>query len=304
MNKREKYYFYDRLEYLFYLSISDPNKIFKERKYLKIKDEYVNNFIIFIKNLSYIERVNYFIKQGATISSKNKFLIIPALIKTCNKDVLDFLFYKNISISWFDNFALKYFVKIGKTSIINYLVKNYNADLHYNDDILLWYACKYNNIDTVKYLLDNGLNIHSNNDAAIKIASFNGNYFLVSILLRNDADLHSENEFCLKCALINNDLNTLKLLFENGGNIDVDEGRLLCDAIEEKNMEIFNYLLQNSNNLNKFKKPLLTALSIGNIDIIKLMYKNGFDLHKIMPNDYQSISKRKAKLIKKFIKRS
>ena len=57
--------------------------------------------------------------------------------------------------------------KINDVNTIKYLVDN-GADIHAYDDGALSYAAEYGNLETVKYLVEQGANIHANNDYSLK----------------------------------------------------------------------------------------------------------------------------------------
>jgi len=275
--KKNKY-FYERLNLMFYYAMTKPDKIEKEATYLRIKPCDVDRFVCFIKDMSYEKRFDYFISQGADIS-REEYFFYTAFIEIGNLSVIRKLISMGMHVNWNHNYLAKSLVSNNQLQTLRYLKSRYEIDLHFENDILLWLACKYGHIQIVQYLLEYGLDVHANDDAAIKISSLNKDYTLINLLIKYGANIHAENEFCAKCTIVNNDIKSLKLLLNNGGEINVDEGRLLCDAIEEKNAEILSYLL--TNDCKPTSKAMQTAMVTGNKPAIEMMVESGYGLDTV-----------------------
>ena len=83
---------------------------------------------------------------------------------------------------------MQYIGKINDVNTIKYLVEN-GANIHAcNDYILRWFADK-GDLEVVKYLVEQGANIHVNNDEVLCISAEHENVETVKYLIENGADI-------------------------------------------------------------------------------------------------------------------
>jgi ankyrin repeat protein len=74
-------------------------------------------------------------------------------------------------------------------------------------------------IELVKSLLQEGVNIHIENNYALRWSSSNGHLEVVRYLVEQGADIHANNEYALRHAALNGYLEVVDYLIENGANI-------------------------------------------------------------------------------------
>jgi len=169
-------------------------------------------------------------------------------------------------------------------------VRSYNSDLvnlyikygldvngkYLPKDSLLTLACKKDDIDTAKVLLENG----ADPDFTITEGTYtfpllqalkNDNIDLISLLIENGADINKEDK--IHRSLIDNaflmgcNLDFIKYLINNGAEIN-RKGRepSLIQAVKGRNLEVVKFLVENMNcDVNAKNKGGETALDWANI---------------------------------------
>ena len=108
----------------------------------------------------------------------------------------------------------------------------------------LYKAAENGNIETVKQLIENGVNVNAENKSgsfALNAAAFKNNHEMIQLLINNGADINSRNrglDTPLICATkySNGDKNTVKMLLDAGSDLDaVDEdGKTALDYALKK----------------------------------------------------------------------
>jgi len=133
---------------------------------------------------------------------------------------------------------LKYIGKV--IDNIEMLIKE-GADIHADNDTVLYWAAKNGHYNVVKLLLENGTDIHANRDYALRLAANNGYYDVVKLLLENGANVHVNNDIALILAVNKRHYNVVKLLIEYGADIhanDYVELRLAAYNNDEKMIKL------------------------------------------------------------------
>lgn len=113
-------------------------------------------------------------------------------------------------------------------------------------------------IDTIKMLLENGVDINSENKLGHTVlhkAAMKGHLELIKFLLEKGANVNggSSSESVLECAIKTGSLLCVKLLVDSGAdtaNIDQDLGscNIVVETAEKGNLELFYYLCSLSKN--------------------------------------------------------
>jgi len=99
----------------------------------------------------------------------------------------------------------------GYVETVEYLLDN-GVDVHLNDDYLLRFACNNGELEIVKLLLKYGADIHVQHDKPLRWASEKGHYEVVKYLIEKGADVHARNDMALKLAIDNKHMDVVKLL--------------------------------------------------------------------------------------------
>lgn len=195
------------------------------------KNNFLETPLIIACNNNNFKIAALLIKKNADIyvRDKNNFSLIYNSLKN-NNNLITKILLKNINI--FDDNNLNYLPIFCSTnnnlSILKLIIENCDLDINFRDDkgnSALFYACIYNNLDIVEYLLKFKLNLNiKNNDnkTILDIACENNNKKLIKLLLKKNIQiLISQKTF------LNLDPDNKKLLIEY--NIKLK----LCDICNE-----------------------------------------------------------------------
>lgn len=120
------------------------------------------------------------------------------------------ILYGDVNILLNDIFQKNKPEKYNLMKIIHYeeCIENVRDDFICKQHNLLKYASVYNDIELLKNLLENGVNVNKNDSISLKLACSVGNHDFVELLLLNGANINAEKGFSLKraCVLGNNDV--------------------------------------------------------------------------------------------------
>ncbi|PVZ97458.1 hypothetical protein BB558_006579, partial [Smittium angustum] len=144
--------------------------------------------------------------------------------------------------------------KHGHLGILSHFIKNGGNNL----DDLFKSASQKGNLKTVKYLLDNGVDISTAGAEALRLASISGNLEVVKYLIENGADIYI-NRF-------------VKYLIEKGADIGKGGNDSLRAASENGNFDIVKYLVENGPGLDLYE-ALEEAETYSRFKIIKFLKK-------------------------------
>ena len=102
------------------------------------------------------------------------------------------------------------------------------ANINYNSDDALGYACDSHNSELVEYLLNKGADIkNAGSDTLLQNASWHGDTEIVKTLLKYGADVHSDDDRSLRFAVEQLHYDTVKVLLKNGANVHVNDDYLI-----------------------------------------------------------------------------
>lgn len=198
--------------------------------------------------------------------------------------------------------ALNYSILSGNVEGVSILL-NAGASIDNREDYL-HNAIRVNNLNMVKLLINNGIDINQipknsssdyNGKSPLYLSVEKQNTDVIKLLLLNNANINidADKKSILYNALISykkysseaekNSLNIIKLLLNAGVDIDIRDSfggnTPLIYAIEKKYTEVVKLLIEYGADVNyenkKGKKPLNYAISSGKNEIIKLLVDNG-----------------------------
>jgi ankyrin repeat protein len=139
-----------------------------------------------------------------------------------------------------DKFILKNKREINLETI-KYLAEE-GANIHVDNDLPLCWAAKYGHLDIVKYFVVKGANIPTDNDLPLCRAAENGHLEVVKYLVKKGADIHVYNEYPLCVASEYGYLEIVKYLIEQGANNRVNNDYPLRIASEYGHLSVVMYL--------------------------------------------------------------
>jgi hypothetical protein len=124
---------------------------------------------------------------------------------------------------------------------IKYLV-NQGANIHaWNDTPLRW-AARYGHIDVVRYLVGQGADIHAEDDDALFDAARYGHIDVVKYLVEQGANVHARCEYALFGAANYGRTDVVKYLVEQGADIHADDDDALRCASRNGHTDVVKYL--------------------------------------------------------------
>jgi ankyrin repeat protein len=216
-------------------------------------DLFFNNNILFLESIKYnhIDICNYMLENGGKIHP----LSMKTAYEYCSSNSINYLEslgeIKPISISYrlilmLSNYYYDkiYFEKIN-------ILDEYSLDL-------LVIACKRGIFNIVKELVDLGINIHYLNEKSFRYACKYNHLDIVNYLLKYNPDVTIENNYAIKhtCICEKNDeniaLEIIKILINKGANIHTNNNKCFRNACiyERFNIAKFLYLKDINSHIN------------------------------------------------------
>lgn len=229
-------------------------------------------------------------------------------------EILKYIIQNMIDINKSNNSGKKIIHYVCEKYDVNmlHLLSDYDIDYEpttQNDDFYnpIHIACKYNNYDVIKFLIDKNVNINIPCSCLmfpIHLACEHQSYEIVKLLIDNRADItqiNTINQTPLHIACKYNDFNTIKLLINNSANVHVPDfffRNPMHVACQYQSYEVIEFLIQNGANVNAYfdgqnisyvqknsyeensrlyfvSYPLHIACMYNSLDTIKLLVDNG-----------------------------
>lgn len=144
--------------------------------------------------------------------------------------------------------------------IIKYLL-NHGADIHYNYESALMYACEKGNIDIIDCLINHGIDVHVNDDYALILAVENMNIQTVKYLIDKGADIHVNDDYALRFSCENGYIELTKILVEHGADIHALQDHSIRWASINGHLDIVQYLVEKENNSDCYKNKSRNSLN-------------------------------------------
>ncbi|BCS82549.1 putative ankyrin repeat protein [Cotonvirus japonicus] len=210
----------------------------------------------------FLSIVQYLVKNGANIHADNDCAVRHALTNE-HLDLAKYLVSVGANIHAVDNYALRWASRRGHFKIVQYIVENgaiyyvannslcsfdnpiYNANqkchtkivkylnknvsvkkykTNYQDYNLMKLACRRDDINQLKLLVEKGIDIHYEDDYALRHAAREGSLEMVQYLIDNGAYVHARNEYALKWTKKRHYQNISEYLIKNGA---IDNGNII-----------------------------------------------------------------------------
>ena len=216
-----------------------------------------------------IDIVKLLIKNGAiiNITNSNPYNMLKGCADRGHTEIIKLLIKNNVDVDKFGKEALLNACSRGYFDIVKILVEK-GVDVNFKDkynDTPLVGATRSSNIKIINYLIDKGLEIKSNNpQKAMCIAAFSGYIDIVKLLVKNGINInfkslnYKKGQSPISLAITAGHINLINFLINNGATIDPED----------------KYI----------KRAFLLAGRTGNIDVIKLLLRNGVDVNTISVN--------------------
>lgn len=134
-------------------------------------------------------------------------------------------------------------------------------------------ASEGNSSETIKFLLERGIDIHWESDCALRMACARGRNEVVKLLLENGADIHVMVDEPLRRASENGNVETVRLLLNNGAN--AHGHNIIYGAVEGCCLEVIKLLLENG--ATATNDALQRAITYDHPEIVALLLQHGGD---------------------------
>jgi ankyrin repeat protein len=187
-----------------------------------------------------INEIKKLVDAGANINYKNGELFLYAC-ENNNMTIVSYLLFKRIKTNF--NEAMFISIQNNNIKIVELLLKKVNIfkilkkcysiaseknriDIikffvnlkYYNDDsidVMLWTACRKNNMDLFNYVFEKFDPSIYQLDSALRISFLYERYEIIEILIKNGASVLTLNNFCLKIAEYTGNEKLKKIYFQN-----------------------------------------------------------------------------------------
>ena len=118
------------------------------------------------------------------------------------------------------------------------------ADIHAQNDFVLFDTSRYGHLEVVKYLIENGADVHARDDEALRYASLNGHLEVVRYLTEQGANIHADDDLALIWASLKGHLEVVKYLVEKGADIHARNDEALRMASKKDHLDVVKYLVE------------------------------------------------------------
>ncbi len=148
--------------------------------------------------------------------------------------------------------------------------------LAYQESSELEEAILNHDLDKVKKLVADGVNIHYDNDLAFRVAASSGDLPITKYLVDNGANVHVLDDLVLVYVAGNGNIELLKYLIDQGMNVRARDDEALRSAAKRGNVEIVDLLVKRGADPNRALAP---AAAYDRLGIVKYILDAGADIH-------------------------
>lgn len=224
-------------------------------------------------------------------------------VKIGNKVIVETLIQSGVDINYTTEYkqtALTIALTEGDKDIIEFLIENHARvdDFGSCDELEFMLAAQDGDQEVLKSLLTKGVPVDGRNEddiTALTVAVRYNQLGSVKLLLENGADINASSS--LLSATINNDsIEIVDLLLSSGADVNqfsLDDGALLLTAINNKTPQMAMFLINNGTNLNgvtvegnaqigedyRRHLPLSRAAEKGYYAVVELLIQKGADVN-------------------------
>jgi len=131
---------------------------------------------------------------------------------------------------------LFYYSKIGDLDRVKFFV-NLGADIHYEDDICIWFAAQNGHFEIVRYFVEKGIKTYP-----LSISAEKGHLEIVRYLVEKGANIHFCEDAALRYSAEKGHLEIVRYLVEKGANIHARQDYALKNSLFWKHLNVYNYL--------------------------------------------------------------
>ena len=165
------------------------------------------------------------------------------------------------------------------------LIKIYidSNDIHYSSEYPLRFACRHGLLNTVRLLIDKGVDVHVHDDAPIFFAAFGNHLEIVRLLITEGANVHVYHNHPLRYAAECGRKEMVKILIAAGANVNVSNDTIICTTALKGHAEIVGLLIDAGADINaKNNLPLRFAIRDSKDDVVRILIEKGADTEKLL----------------------
>ena len=122
-------------------------------------------------------------------------------------------------------------------------------------------ACKSGDLEAVKYLVSQGVDVQTDNNLAVQCASENGHLEDVKYLVSQGADVTANGNYAVQFASENGHLEVVKYLVSQGADVTADNNYAVRWASIRGHLEVVKYLVSQGAPITDISKRDLHYLS-------------------------------------------
>ncbi len=184
--------------------------------------------------------------------------------------------------------AFGFSIAYGNLGIADLLLEN-GADLYSNQEDNIYWACHNEEFDSIKFLIDKGIDVNCQHGTLALMISQTGNLDIIKWIDEKGADLHIKNDQPLINAIVNDKTEIAKYLITKGANPNIQNGAPIRKAGISGNVEILKLLISKGGliegYLNEAEKIKVTWL-INEKHISVINYLMAIDIHEKNRNEF------------------
>jgi len=175
------------------------------------------------------------------------------------------------------------------TEYIQIILKDYEANIHTQNDYALRCASANGHLSSVECLIKHGANIHACNDSALCSASKNGHLEVVKLLVKYGADVHACNNCSLQYASEYGHLDVVKFLIYNGSNIHANDDWALRWASHNGHLDIVEYLISHGADIHASNNCAFKSANDNNhMDVVECLIKQYIIKKKVLKSSWNT----------------
>ena len=162
------------------------------------------------------------------------------------------------------------------------------ADIHTQNETILYSASMFGCDDVVRLLLSVGADIHGREDGALRAAAGANEVRTMKTLLEAKADVHAKQDGALTEAALYGAADAVKFLIDAGANVNANNGLPLISATEpgDHDLEIVKMLIDARADVHAQEgTALYRAAIVGKSDIVRALLEANADINILYEDD-------------------
>jgi len=237
---------------------------------IKIYGSYI---ISAASNEGNINIIKYIFSQGINANDIDNFYASFGAINHNHTAVIKYLHSKGVKFTE-DEFSEC--VEMGNLEAVKFLA-NQGINIKANNDVAIYYSISKGTIDVFDYLISRGLTVDDHYDDMMEISIKKG-YLNVLKHISRYGDIKKYGNNYTSLAISNNNLEILKYLEHQGVDIYANGNYAIREAAGTNNLEILKYLMKKEATIENINFAIQNAAKKGHLEIVKFLITKGADI--------------------------